>query len=111
LENGFNPFVYTFDDEARIECRIPKVIRAKKSFRDLRLSLENSHAVISADSLGTHMAAFISRPVFVISPYLETKFWLPSSTYEKNHWGLFEKKNEMLNSLDNFFADLKNGSN
>ena len=111
LENGFNPLVYTFDDEVLIDCKIPTVIRAKKSFRDLKLSLENSHAVISADSLGAHMAAFISRPVFVVSPYVETKFWLPSSAYEKNHWGLFAKKDEMLISLNNFFADLKNKSN
>jgi ADP-heptose:LPS heptosyltransferase len=106
LQSGFNPVVY--DDEISIPFKIPAVIRAKKSFQDLRLSMENAHAIISADSLGTHLAAFISRPVFVVSPYIKTAFWLPPSAYEKKHWGLFLKKSEMLNSLDKFFIDLKN---
>jgi hypothetical protein len=107
IAHGFDPAIYMLDGEAPIPCKVPRVVDAKRSFAHLRQSIEQACAVISADSLTAHLSAYVTRPVFIASPYLKTKFWLPPNTDENQYWGLFSEPKKTLIALDNFLSSLK----
>lgn len=107
VNNGFNPVIYMINGEEPISCRVPQVIFARRSFSDLRYNIEKVCAVISADSLGAHMSAYVSRPVFVATPCEKTNFWLPPNTYENQYWGLFSDSKKMIFNLEKFLISLK----
>jgi ADP-heptose:LPS heptosyltransferase len=79
---------------------------AEPSFEELRKMIEQSHAVVSADSLGTHLAAYIERPVFISSPYDKTRFWLPPDAAANDYWGLFSEPAKLISSFDRFLTKL-----
>jgi len=107
IAHGFDPVIYMLDGEAPISCKVPRIVEAKRSFFHLRQSIEESCAVISADSLSAHLTAYVARPVFIASPYLKTRFWLPPNTDKNQYWGLFSEHQKTLAALDRFLTDLE----
>lgn len=106
LENGFDPVLYMINGEMPIVCNIPQVINAERSFLDLRNAIEQSCAVISADSLASHLTTYLSKPVFVASPYTKTLYWLPPHSLENQFWGLFSESKNLMHELNRFLSFL-----
>lgn len=106
IANGFEPVVYMLEGETPIACSIPRTINAKRSFIDLRNTIDQSCAVISADSLAAHLTTYLAKPVFVATPYLKTLYWLPPHTQENHYWGLFSETQNLTASLERFLQNL-----
>jgi hypothetical protein len=105
--HGFEPTLYMLEGETPIPCKIPIIMHSKRSFSDLRKAIEQSCAVISADSLTTHFATYMEMPVFVASPYNKTLYWLPPYSDEHQFWGLFTEPLKMMDSLERFLLSLR----
>jgi hypothetical protein len=64
---------------------VPRYVKTKvipKSFTALIDSINNSDLVVSADSMPSHLSAFLKVPIFVFSPMPEwTSYWLPKTAY------------------------------
>jgi ADP-heptose:LPS heptosyltransferase len=105
---GFEPIIYELDNERSIEIKNINKIRMQPSFENSIKIIKNSCAVISCDSLPVHLSAYIGRPVFVMSPYAKTNYWLPENSFQNQYWNLFENIDELFNSLINFLLGIKN---
>ena len=79
---GFDVEVVLLEGEA---IEVPRNVKIKvipKSFTALIDSINNSDLVISADSMPSHLSAFLDIPIFVFSPIPDwTKYWLPKTAY------------------------------
>ena len=106
IDKGFEPLVYALKGDSPIFCTVPRTIIAERSFSALREVIEQSHAVVSSDSLGAHLATYVGRPVFISSPYDKTRFWLPPNTASNEYWGLFSESMKMIGAFDRFLTDL-----
>lgn len=107
IKHGFDPMVYSLQNKQSLEYKIPRTIYANPSFNDLRETIQNSCALISADSLSAHLANFISKPVFVTSRYKQSAYWLPSNSLENSFWGIFDEPEIIMQNLERFLASLK----
>lgn len=106
IDKGFDPIVYVLKGDSPIFCKVPRTIIAERSFGRLRETIEQSHAVVSSDSLGAHLATYVERPVFIASPYDKTRFWLPPNTADNDYWGLFSEPTKMIDAFDRFLESL-----
>jgi hypothetical protein len=67
--------------------RLP-VLRLPRSFVSLCNALRDAALVISADSLPAHLAEYLARPAFVLSPTPNT-YWLPPRAFAQSAWSTF----------------------
>jgi hypothetical protein len=67
------------------EIEVPRNLRVRvipRSFIALVDSIRSSDLVVSADSLPSHLSAYLDVPIFVFSPIPEwTTYWLPKTAY------------------------------
>jgi hypothetical protein len=76
-------------------CTVPR------QFAAMADAIHSVHAVVSADSMPAHMAEYLNRPVFVISP-VRNDYWLPLSSFEKERWSLFAEGSTAMDRLSAF---------
>ena len=104
---GFKPIIYELDNERSIEIKNINKIRTQPSFENSIKIIKNSCAIISCDSLPVHLSSYFGRPVFVMSPYTKTNYWLPENSFQNHYWNLFGNIDELLNSLSKFLIRIK----
>ena len=83
---GFSPSVLRIDGEGSIDG-VP-FTTIPRTFKSLRDALNGLDVVVSADSLAAHLAEYVGRRVFVVSPS-RNPYWLPHRCFEQSHCGLF----------------------
>ncbi len=67
------------------DIEVPHNLKVKviaRSFLNLVNLIKNYNLVVSADSLPSHLSAYLDVPIFVFSPIPKwTKYWLPKTAY------------------------------
>jgi len=104
-EHGFEPVVLLLEGEELDPLPDLPRERVPRNFAALAQAIAGVNAVISADSLPAHLAAYEERPVFVASP-VPNLYWLPASTLQEGHWGLFNAQEQLGISLSRFLHTL-----
>lgn len=74
-----------------------------RSFDAMRDAVDHCDFVISADSMPAHLAEFLGRPVFVVSP-VPNAYWLPLSSFVSGDWVLFGDVAHIDDRLATFFT-------
>lgn len=70
------------------KARFPDAKILPRDFNLLKDAMQSYTHVISADSLTAHLAEYVGKPVFVLSP-VRKEYWLPHSSYIHRRWALF----------------------
>ncbi|AWW44056.1 hypothetical protein [Polynucleobacter paneuropaeus] len=84
----FDCTVNIFDDvKGKIGSGLPTRYM-KKNFSTLLDTMKDYDYIISSDSLTSHLAEFLNKPVFVFTPR-PNSYWLPLSSFANNYWSEF----------------------
>jgi hypothetical protein len=105
IDHGYEPRILILDNQSKHYFTNAKTININ-SFDDSIFHVKNSKAVISADSFATHLASYFKKSVFVLTPYLKTKYWLPVDSLENDYWALFHDENYMKRSIKRFLSNI-----
>ena len=105
LDHGFEPYLYEDNHEKRYNINNIKIIYYN-SFAESIENINNSCGVISADSFPSHLSSYLKKSVFVLTPYLKTKYWLPVDSFENTYWSLFQDENNIKINLKRFLINL-----
>jgi hypothetical protein len=90
LRVGHTPILYLLDGERPdLEAHFPNAVIVPRRFDAMLSAVAGVGHVVSADSMPAHMAEYLGRPVFVLSP-IDNRFWLPGSSFNGNLWRLFD---------------------
>ncbi len=104
---GYDPVIFELDNERSLELKNVKKVRSNLSFSNTINYVNSSRAVISCDSLPVHIASYFDKPVFVVSPYNKTKYWLPENSLINNYWAKFDDQEMLIIKLSSFLHDYK----
>lgn len=88
---GFHPILFLLDGEQRdLEVSGLPYRHIARNFGAMINAVSSVDAVISADSLPAHLAEYLERPVFVVSP-VQNQYWLPHTSFLLQRWVLFDE--------------------
>lgn len=103
---GFEPEALLLEGEHTLTLPAGLAIRiVPRRFDALANALAAYEGVISADSLPAHLAEYHGTPAFVASP-VPNAYWLPPRVFEGQHWGLFNRLQELTERLRRFLETL-----
>lgn len=100
--------VVLFHDET-IDCKSKEIseMRIAKTFPALRDAVASFDLIVSSDSFPAHLAEFLGKPVFVVTPKANP-FWLPLSSYMSDAWCTFASIERIGRWVRHF--DMKNNN-
>jgi ADP-heptose:LPS heptosyltransferase len=88
-QRGFDTAVLLMPGEA---ARLPTdvgVTRVERSFEALVAAIAAADVIISSDSLPAHIAGYVGRPMFVVTPEFN-RYWLPSQAFSADSTATFD---------------------
>jgi hypothetical protein len=100
---GMDARLFILDGDLAPGRGYPGVQNIPRDFQSLASAISSVDCVISADSLPGHLAEYLGRRVFIVSP-LPNEYWLPQGCFASRHWGVFADPTGLASSLDTFLA-------
>lgn len=76
-------------ERPELERCFPEARIVPRRFAAMRDAVASVDAVVSSDSMPAHMAEWLDRPVFVLSP-VDNRYWMPLSSFAMAEWTLFD---------------------
>src|SRR3546814_823984 len=101
---------YVLQDERPDLDGLPHLCTIPRNFGAMVGALKDVSLVISSDSMPAHMAEFLQKPVFVLSP-VPNPYWLPLASFQTSAWSLFEDAKSDPSVLDPFVGQIQNTRN
>jgi hypothetical protein len=88
-QRGFDTAVLLMPGEAAQLPPNVQVTRVERSFEALVAAIAAADVIISSDSLPAHIAGYVGRPMFVVTPEFN-RYWLPPQAFSADSTATFD---------------------